>query len=136
MNRKDFLSKLGIGAAFVLTSTCLGSCTRDEAEQMSDINLELDLNDDRYTSLSTVGNYVIVDSVVVARTITGDFVAATSICSHEGLEQITYSNQNEWFCTAHGARFSIAGEGLNANGSKGLQIFQTELSGNILKVFS
>jgi nitrite reductase/ring-hydroxylating ferredoxin subunit len=137
MNRKEFIEKLGIGAAFVLTSTCLGSCTRDRADPIKDLDFVIDLTQDKFLELNNFGSYIIEDQVVIARSNTGDYLAATLICSHEQLSQITYSDtEGAWLCTAHGASFSEAGIGLNANGSKGLQIFSTEVNGDSLRVFS
>lgn len=137
MKRKEFLEKLGVGAAFVLTSTCLGGCTKDKADPPRDINFTIDLEDAKYEELQTFGNYIIEDQIVIARSNAGDYLAATLLCSHEGLSQITYSNrEGSWFCTAHEARFDDAGEGLNANGSKGLTIYNTELTDNLLRIFS
>jgi len=137
MKRKEFIEKLGIGAAFVLTSTCLGSCTRDSAEPIKDLDLIIDLTLEEYQELNNFGSYIIKDQVVIARSNSGDYIAATHICSHDQLPQITYNDTNGgWLCTAHAASFTEDGEGLNANGSKGLQIFKTELDGDILRVTS
>lgn len=137
MERKEFIEKLGIGAAFVLTSTCLGGCTRDSADPIKDLDFVIDLTNDEFLELNTFGSYVIKDQVVIARSNTGEYLAATQICSHDKLSQITYSDaEGGWLCTAHSARFSEDGEGLNANGSKGLQVFSTELDGDLLRIFS
>ena len=137
MDRKEFLEKLGVGAAFVLTSTCLGGCTRDEADPPKEIDLTIDLDDPKYDVLNEFGTYVIEDQIVIARSNTGDYLAATLICSHEGLAQITYSEREAaWFCTAHEALFAEDGGGLNANGSKGLTVYNTEVTDNFLRIFS
>ncbi|MFT4534557.1 MAG: cytochrome b6-f complex iron-sulfur subunit [Saprospiraceae bacterium] len=137
MNRKEFMNKLGIGAAFVLTSTCLGSCTRDSADPIKDLDFVIDLTQDKFLELNNFGSYIIEGQVVIARSNTGEYLAATLICSHEQLSQITYSAvDGGWLCTAHEARFSEDGEGLNANGSEGLQIFFTEVNGDLLRIFS
>ena len=137
MKRKEFIEKLGIGAAFVLTSTCLGGCTRDNAEPIKDLDLLIDLTDDEYLELQNFGSYVVIKDyqVVIARSNSGEYVAATLICSHELFQQIIYS-EGGWFCTAHEARFSEDGEGLNAQANKGLQIFKTDLDGDLLRVTS
>ncbi|RMD71092.1 MAG: (2Fe-2S)-binding protein [Bacteroidetes bacterium] len=131
MTRKEFLGKLGLGAAFVLTSACLGGCTK---EPITAVDFTLDLNDPANAALQTPGGYVVVDRVVVARTMDGDYVAATRICSHEGKWQVILKD-DEWYCTAHGARFDLQGNGLNSKGSKGIAVYQTELNGNLLHVF-
>lgn len=138
MKRKEFLEKLGIGAAFVLTASCLGGCTRDNAEPIKDLDFVIDLTEDKYLELNNFGSYVVYDNqVVIARSNTGEYLAATVVCSHEQLSQITYSDTNgAWLCTAHSALFSEDGEGLNSNGSNDLQVFSTELTGDILRIFS
>jgi len=137
MDRKEFLEKIGIGAAFALTATCLGGCSKDIAPPAKDVDFTIDLKDDLYESLTIPGNYIIEKDVVIARSINGDYVAASVNCSHENLKEITYDDdQGQWFCTAHGARYDEEGAGLNSLGSNGLTIFQTGLDGNMLRVFS
>ncbi|MEM9544505.1 MAG: Rieske 2Fe-2S domain-containing protein [Bacteroidota bacterium] len=137
MKRKEFLEKLGVGAAFVLTSTCMGGCSRDQADPPRAIDLTIDLDDPKYAELQIFGSFVIEEEIVIARSNTGEYIAATLICSHEQLSQITYSDrEGAWFCTAHEALFTEEGEGLNANGSNGLTVYNTELNDNLLRVFS
>lgn len=137
MNRKEFLNRLGTGAAFALTATCLGRCSKDEADYApsNDVDFTLDLTDPANAALETPGGYLVVDAVVVARTTDGELVAATQQCSHEGLYRIQLRN-DEWYCPQHGARFSLSGAGLNADGSRGLRIYATERSGDLLRVYA
>ncbi len=136
MTRKEFLEKLGLGAAFALTATCLGSCGKDSTvSPTADVDFTLNLLDNANTALQNPGGYLIRDRVVIARTNDNEFVAATQVCSHENLAEIIYL-QGEWFCTAHDARFDLNGQGLNANGSRGLTIYNTSLNSDILRVFS
>jgi len=138
MDRKEFIGKLGLGAAFVLTTSCLGGCTRDKRE-VNSVDLKIDLDDPEYSDVLVAGGYVVVNGVVIAQTLNGDYVAATRTCSHDQLNEILYdASSDEWLCSAHSARFSLEGEGLNANGAGGLAIYQTELdvSTNELVVFS
>ncbi|OEK00889.1 hypothetical protein BFP97_04910 [Roseivirga sp. 4D4] len=141
MNRKDFLKKLGGGAAFALTATCLGGCAveninPDQPGNNAAIDFTLDLNAAGNSNLSNNGGYVIVNNqVVVARTTGGEYVAATRTCSHDPRKEVILRN-GEWYCTAHGARFRLDGAGLNGNGRNGLTIYNTQLDGNMLRVFA
>ncbi len=138
MDRKEFISKLGVGAAFALTSTCLGGCLKD-SRVIDEVDIELDLGDPTYSQLLFPGGFVITEGVIVARTFDDEYVAATITCSHEQFNKITFRPEdNEWFCTEHSARFDLNGEGLNPLGSKGLSIFTVEfdVSNNLLRVFS
>lgn len=136
MDRKDFLAQLGLGAAFVLTAGCLGSCKKaDTGTVAQNVDFNLDLTAPANAALASNGGYLITNDVVVAKNNAGAYIAATVVCSHEGLKQITLNN-NEWACSAHGARFNLTGTGLNGNGSKGLKIYNTSVTGNTLRVFS
>jgi cytochrome b6-f complex iron-sulfur subunit len=134
MERRDFLEKLGIGAAFVLTTSCLQSCSKND---VSPVDFTLNLDDTANSALKTNGNYIISNGTVVAKTTTGDYVAATLTCSHEGEKKVKYDKaSNQYLCTAHDARFDLQGKGQNSNGSKGLTIYKTQLTGTTLRVYS
>ena len=132
MTRKEFLGKIGIGAAFVLTAGCLKSCTADTSNEVDFI---LDLEATENESLKTAGGYVINNQVVIVKAADGNYYAATQICSHENKSKIIFRN-NEYYCTDHGAKFDLNGDGLNSKGNKGIAIYQTTLSGVQLRVFS
>jgi cytochrome b6-f complex iron-sulfur subunit len=139
MERRDFLEKLGIGAAFVLTSSCLGSCSKDDFAPTGTIDFTVDLAVAANSALATPGGYIIdaTNKVVVARDKAGNYVAATQICSHEGKVQVAYNKATDnYVCSAHGATFDLLGKGTNSNGSKGLKIYKTALTGTKLRVFS
>ena len=137
MERAEFLNKMGLGAVFALTATCLGSCSKDATTPSGPVDFTLNLNDAANAALATTGGYVIQNGVVIAKTGTGTYAAATVICSHEGQRQITYkSTGSQWYCSAHGALFDINGNGLNGNGSKGLTIYKTSLTGTNLRIYS
>lgn len=136
MNRKEFLSKIGIGAAFALTSTCLGGCYKDNGiSPAANVDFTLDLTQSNNSNLLQNGGYLIKDRVVVAKNEAGEYVAATQLCSHDDKYKVVFRD-NEWFCTDHDARFDLNGNGLNNKGSRGLTIYQTELIGDTLRVFS
>lgn len=143
MERRDFISKLGVGAAVALTFGCLhGYSMESNTEENTSFNgksvdFSLDLSDASNASLRSNGGFVIINDIVVAKTKGGDFVAATVICSHKSNKKIRYiAKENEWQCSVHGARFDLDGQGLNKKASRGLQIYNTELiDENTLRVF-
>ena len=136
MKRKEFIEKLGIGAAFALTATCLGGCYKDNPPVIAvDVDLTLDLSSSANANLQQDGGYIIKNRIVIARTQAGSYVAATQLCSHDDKYKVVFKN-NEWFCTDHDARFALDGSGLNSKGSNGLTIYQTALNGSELRIFS
>ena len=147
MERREFLESLGIGAAFVLTATCLQSCKKDEPTPATTtptnpttgtgVDFTLNLDDASNAALKKNGGYVISNEVVVARDINGNYVAVTQVCSHQGFKQVKFDGaKNEFMCSQHGARFSTVGSGLNGEGSGGLTVYKTALTGSSLRVFA
>ena len=141
MKRKEFLKSLGSGAALAITFSCLGGCTKSDitantpvvADPQTGEIFTVDLTAPSYSALANNGGYIIKNNVVVAKDLNGDYVAATVVCSHEFRPDVIYRN-DEFYCRAHGARFSLTGKGLNSYGSRGLTVYKTSLAGNMLTV--
>ncbi len=142
MNRMEFLKSLGLKGASLFAVYCaasgLSSCVNESMDPTNPTGvtgneLILDLNSAAYSKLNTVGNYVVVSGIVIARVSTSSFAAVTQVCSHEGRRQVVF-NAGEFYCAAHGARFDTAGKGLNSTGSRGLKTYVTTLDGTALKV--
>ena len=142
MNRMEFLKSLGLKGASLFAVYCaasgLSSCVNESMDPTNPTGvtgneLILDLNSAAYSKLNTVGNYVVVSGIVIARVNTSTFAAVTQVCSHEGRRQVVF-NAGEFYCAAHGARFDTAGKGLNSTGSRGLKTYATVLDGTNLKV--
>lgn len=146
MERKQFLKSLGAGAAFAITFPCLGSCSKDNGEEgtiveePTNVDFTVDLNSDEAANLATNGGFILKNLVVIARNLEGEFVAASQVCSHQSYDEVRFVNQQGGFfyCDVHGSRFAQDGSNLNQVDSKTpkpLKIYQTELTGDILRVF-
>ncbi len=112
----------------------VGVVTTEELNKITATKLKIDLSNATYAKLKTVGGYVIASNIVVALSKANTYIAATVTCSHEPKKQIIYNN-NEWYCTAHDARFSLTGAGLNSNGKKGLTVYKVATDGKTLVVY-
>ncbi len=139
INRTKFLKTLGLnGAALFAATYCAGaltSCT-NETGTVSPVaggGTTIDLSLAANSKLNTKGNYIIINNIVVANTSDGKFVAVPLTCSHEGRKEVTYRT-NEFYCTAHGARFSNAGLGLNSDGKAGLKLYTVTQVGSVLTI--
>lgn len=135
MNRKEFLHQIGVGAAFVLTGMCFQQCTRDQLDPYF-VDFTLNLDDPENAALLEAGGYIVRQGVVIAQTSYGTYVAATRTCSHDAYQEIFLSYRDEFECGKHGARFDLQGNGLNTFSSNGLRIYQVDVQGNTLRVFS
>ena len=140
MERLEFLKKLGLGGGALVAVYCtgaLGGCKKKEVKpEPENKDFILDLNSPSYSALKNNGTFIIYDSVVVAKTTSGNYVAVTQICSHEQNKNVVYLQaDNEFYCSVHGARYNVSGVGLNSNGSKGIKVYSTVLNGTMLRIF-
>lgn len=134
MNRTQFLKSLGLTGAALLA--VLTACQpEDGVLPDGPVDFNLDLADPANAALQQPGGYVVANGVVVARTTQQQLVAVTQTCSHEGRPQVTFRN-NEFYCTAHGARYTTAGVGLNNEGRRGLTVYQIEQTGTSVRIYS
>jgi cytochrome b6-f complex iron-sulfur subunit len=138
ISRHQFLRQMGLGGSALVAVYCAGSlssCSNDTITPSSTTPeiITIDLSAKNNEALLNNGGYIVTQDVVIARTDTGNYVAVTLICSHEGNKAITYQT-SEFLCTVHGARYDNSGKGLNVNGTKGLKVYPTMVSGNILTI--
>lgn len=145
MERKEFLRSLGAGAAFALTFPCLQGCSKDDdngdkVAQPTGVDFTIDLNSTEGQKLANNGSFILKNLVVVVKDLDGNFVAATQVCSHESYDQVRFITNDGgiFYCDVHGSRFDLDGSPLNqvdSKTAKPLKIYNTELNGDILRVF-
>lgn len=117
------------------TGTGTGTSTGTDLSKITNRLLTIDLSSSTAANLKNVGGYITQSGIVVAQSTAGVYVAATQTCTHEPKRQVIF-NVNEYYCTAHGARFSLTGSGKNSFGSRGLTVYKTATDGKTLVVYS
>lgn len=149
MERKDFLRTLGAGAALVITFPCLGGCSTDDGNDgnivttPTNVDFTIDLTSAEAVKLTNNGGFILKNLVVVVRNLEGNFIAASQICSHKQFDQVRFDSRDggTFHCNVHapaGSRFSQDGTPLvtpNNSTPRALKIYNTELNGDILRVF-
>lgn len=92
----------------------------------------VDLTNPLYQKLQIRNNFIVLgNTFVLALSKTGQYIAATVVCSHENNRTISYRN-GEWFCPQHGARYNLDGKGLNDYGKNGIKVYKTSTDGELL----
>ncbi len=138
MDRKEFLSLLGMGGASLVVSACLGGCSKNESTTApTNLNLNLDLNSTTYSGLKTKGNYVqLSDGVVVAYGLDGNYYAAQLTCPHGEGGRMQYNQALQKFrCDNHtDQNFTTSGVSNNARTSSSLKTYTCTLTGTTLNV--
>jgi cytochrome b6-f complex iron-sulfur subunit len=138
MDRKEFLSQVGFGAAALFLPACIStltSCTSNDVAPTTPTNVNFTI-DIASGPLATNGGFLVSNRVIVARTTTGNFLAVSAICTHEGTIIQYQSSSNNFRCPNHGATFSATGQVTNGPANRPLTQYKTELTGTSLRVFS
>ena len=144
MNRKEFFAKVGFGAAAVLVPACLSSiatsCSKSDAANTTPggtapVNVDFTI-ETASGALATNGGFVVSNGVVVARTLSGSFIAVSAACTHKQSQVNYVASTDKFLCPTHGAQFSNTGAAESGPANGNLKLYQTTLTGTNLRVFS
>lgn len=163
MKRGEFIRSLGMSSAALMAFYCMGT-TLTSCSKSSDptpatpatpatpstgtgltgnadaskgaISFTLNLTDANYSKLKTAGQYVIVGSLIVAKTKAGSLVALSKDCTHQGTEVQYRIAQDDIYCNNHGSEYATTGVVKVGPAAKALTQYKTALStdGNTLTV--
>jgi cytochrome b6-f complex iron-sulfur subunit len=140
MKRRELIRNIAAGTtALFLVPTLLTSC-EDDMPDPGDINnpdngkLIIDLNDSNYSNLSSTGGYVVKSKVIIINT--GDeFVALSSVCTHQGCQVGYDPSSGNLPCPCHGSLYSISGSVLNGPAPDPLKKYVVTREGDILTIY-
>jgi len=136
MKRRKFIKKscAVVGLSVVGSSMLLESCQKDNTSPSGpNVNFTIDLTSSNYQNLSTVGNYIYKNGVIVANTTNG-FIALAKACTHEGCTVSYNKSSNHFPCPCHGASFSDTGGVLGGPTNTPLKQYTVTQNGNILTI--
>jgi len=138
MNRREFLSSLGLGAAAITFISFFGGCKTDSGvtDAPTNVDFTLDLNDSVNNALKTNGGYIYKDGIVVARTTSGAYVALSMACTHAGTTVYYDPASNSLHCPSHGSDFATNGAVINGPANSPLATYHTTVTGSTLRVYS
>ena len=137
MERKEFLSLMGLGAGAFILSRCLGGCKAGNniPTAPSNVNMVLDLSTPAYSALNTNGNYIYTSNgIIVARTNKGTYLAVFQYCSHAGSTVVYEATSNDFYCPSHGSSFSSTGSVTGGPAPSSLKAYSTSLNGTLLTI--
>ncbi|WP_316809354.1 Rieske (2Fe-2S) protein [Pedobacter agri] len=141
MDRKDFLNSIGMSAAAFALINCMG-CKKTDGSSAIDttgptgVNFTLDLSLAANAALLNNGGSLVTNGVIVARTNTGSYIAVQRSCTHESYTLTYQSANSRFYCPNHGSTFSENGAVTNGPASRALTIYNTQLTGTILRVYA
>jgi cytochrome b6-f complex iron-sulfur subunit len=143
MDRKEFLSHLGLGSTAIFAAACMQACSKSDSNSPAQVtptgsvDVTLDLSDPANAALKNPGGYVIIKGIIVALATNGNYLAVSSACPHEGVNVQYRPTQDQFYCSAHGSYFASSGKYISgpANG-RSLTQFKTTLTGSSLRVYA
>lgn len=138
MDRRKFLSQVGLGASALLVPTCIGglaSCSGEDVVPSAPTNVDFAV-DISSGSLSNNGGFMVSDGIIIARTNSGTFLAVSAACTHQGTTVDYYGANNNFVCPNHGAEYNNSGTVIKGPAAKDLTQYNTSLSGTSLRIFS
>lgn len=139
MDRKEFLIKLGMGTTVAIAFTCLGGCGESDGINAptppSNVDFIIDLSEPSNSSLNNIGGSLLRNGIIIGRISESEFTALSQACTHQGTTVQFQLNNNRFHCPNHGSNFSLQGNVINGPAASPLKKFNTELNGNLLRVF-
>jgi len=138
MNRNEFLSQVGTGAATLLVPACLSTlsgCSDSGSVPAAPANVDFTI-DISSGALSSNGGYLVKDGIIIARTTSGGFLAVSAACTHQGTTIQYTGSSNSFRCPNHGATYNASGQVTLGPATRSLAHYNTTLTGTSLRVFS
>jgi cytochrome b6-f complex iron-sulfur subunit len=132
MDRKEFLTLFGAGAAALLYTSCLTGCqaTDNPVSVPTNVDFTIDLT----SSLTKNGDSLVKSGVIVGRISATSFVAVSVACTHQGQPVVFQTSQ--FYCPSHGSSFSTSGAVTRGPANSALKQYKTTITGTSLRVFS
>ncbi|MGZ4056939.1 MAG: QcrA and Rieske domain-containing protein [Bacteroidia bacterium] len=135
MDRKEFLALVGTSIAAITIGSCLDGCKKAaNGSNQPTVDFTLDLTNTANVALATNGGYQYVQGVIVARTMTGTYIAVAQACTHQGTSVVYQSSANDFYCSSHGSAFSASGAVTAGPATVALKQYTCDLSGSSLRV--
>jgi cytochrome b6-f complex iron-sulfur subunit len=144
MDRKEFLAQMGLTSAAIFMGTCLGGCSKDDGggggvvvpPAPTGVDFTINLADAANAPLGAPGGYIYNGGIIIARTLSDQYIAVSQRCTHEGFTVVFEGTNNRFYCNNHGSTFSTTGSVTTGPAGSPLTRYNTALTGTNLRVYS
>jgi cytochrome b6-f complex iron-sulfur subunit len=144
MNRRDLIQRVLLGGTvLVLAPSVLNSCTKDTVtDPVNDpvkggtpgTKIDLDLSLSENLGLNTTNGSKIVQGIIVINTGGGNFVALSSICTHQGCIVGYDAGAGDIKCPCHGSVYTTSGSVITGPAPSALRSYVISKADNILTI--
>ena len=114
--RHEFFRLVGTSIGAILLTRCMAGCSGQSDGNPTpnqNVDFTLGLSDKANENLLVKGGYLIVNDIIVAQTKTGEYVAVSANCTHQGTQLVYRPSENQFYCPLHLSRFDTAGKVIN-----------------------
>lgn len=143
MDRKEFLSAIGVSATAFTVMNCLACSKSSDASSSGNtvkgptgVDFTLDLTASANAALLANGGYMAANGVIIAKTTAGAYIAVQQSCTHESYPLVYQGSNQQFYCNNHGSAFTEAGVVKNSPASRNLTVYNTALTDSSLRVYS
>jgi cytochrome b6-f complex iron-sulfur subunit len=137
MNRKEFLQLFGLGATALLATACLGGCSSTNVTPASNVDVTVDLTGASSANLNNASiGYIYISSgqVILAKLVSGSYIALQAPCPHEGVNVIYRKTSDQFVCTKHNSIFANTGARISGQTPSGLKSYTVVQTGTTLRI--
>lgn len=152
MERKEFLTQLGISLAAVCAGCSIASCgstpKQDDPNPSNGTNTGTGntggntgtslLSADLSTELKNIGEFKVSNGIILVRLAQGSasnaFSAVQVACTHQGVSINWNTTQAKFICPAHGSQFDAHGTVLQGPAAVALKEYKVSITGSNLTV--
>jgi cytochrome b6-f complex iron-sulfur subunit len=132
IERRQFFKQAGKWFGCSAAMVFLKACNSNDVSPS--VPFSIDLTTSAYSALQKVGGSVVVNRVIIIRKSTSDYIALSTICTHQSCTVNYNSSTTELVCPCHGSVFNNSGQVLLGPASSPLPTYTVSISGNVLKV--
>lgn len=138
MKRSQFIKMVGVGTVACACGQLVSCSSNSTTPSPTNANVDftLDLTASANAALNADGGFVSSQGIIIARVSAGNFVALSQACTHQGTPVVFQKSANNFLCNNHGSTFSLTGAVTKGPAASPLRKFNTELTGNSLRIFS
>lgn len=140
MKRREALNKIFLGGTTVfLVPATLSSCEKEDPDSNNNNNntnddIIIDLSDSANNALTSEGGYLVKSGVIIINTGNDNFIALSSVCTHNGCTVGYVAANDNLLCPCHDSVFSLDGTVLQGPASSPLKTYNVKKEGDILTI--
>lgn len=141
MERQEFIKKVAFGGSILFAAPAIFSACSDgnddvikEEENNNSNDIVIDLNNATYSELKTVGGFEYKGDIIIARVSETNYIALSSVCTHQGCTVEYASASTEIICPCHQSKFTTAGSVTNGPALTNLKKYTVKVEGNLLTI--